>query len=347
VQLVYDSAGVAFGGASAFRVVDGHAIAPIVAQLDSIFSFAAPRRCLIAAQGSAPDPADAVRRDSTLASALQMVRQLLRADAGCQVHPQLGQAVLALFTPTSPLWQLDDVMQRRVVLMAARHAAGQPAFNTPEAVSAVRARFDASIAVARDTAQRFDLYVSAAGTFMPADTVAAQSYTARFVAESYAHPRVLPLLRLTGYNRVLRPGNAVPAFNVSSLDAGSPAVSNTSMLGRVYLLDVWATWCRDCIVELPAMRALQARYAPRGLQLVSISVDEQQATASRFRSGREQMPWIHGWAGVWPDGEGPLAAFEVAWLPTTILVGKDGRILALAPKLESPEFAALVEQALR
>ena len=347
VQLVYDSTGVAFGGSSGFRVTDGHPIGPVVAQLDSIFSFAPRRRCLIAAQGTAPVAADAVRGDSSLAASLQLVRNLLRADAECQVHPVLGRTVLALFTPGSPLWQFDDVMQRRVLLTAARHAAGQPGFNTPDAVSAVRARFDAGIAAARDSTARHDLYVRAAETFMPADTVAAQLYAARFVAESYDHPRVRPLLKLTGYNRVLQPGRAVPAFSVAALDAGKAALTNRALLGRAYLLDVWATWCIDCLVAIPALQALQATYGARGLQIVSVSVDEQQATVDRFRSSRETMPWMHAWAGAWPDGEGPLAGFEAAWLPTTILVGKDGRILAVAPKLESAEFAALVEQALR
>jgi hypothetical protein len=95
------------------------------------------------------------------------------------------------------------------------------------------------------------------------------------------------------------------------------------------------------------MRALHERYGPRGLQLVSVSVDEERATADRFRTVREPMPWLHGWVGVWPENEGPLGAFEVARLPTTILVGRDGRIIALTPKLDSPAFAALIEEALR
>jgi thiol-disulfide isomerase/thioredoxin len=158
---------------------------------------------------------------------------------------------------------------------------------------------------------------------------------------------VLPLLKLTGYNRVLQPGMMVPAFTVPSMDSGAAPISSVSLRGRVYLLDVWATWCPDCIVELPALRALQTRFGPRGLTILSVSVDEEQGTADRFRRVREPMPWTHAWAGVWPDGEGPIAALEAAWLPTTILVGRDGRILALAPTLESPGFAALIEQALK
>lgn len=347
VRLVYDSSLVAVGGASSFRVVGSHPVAPVIAQLDSIFAFSSRKRCILAAQAPPIDPADATLPDTSLTERLRLVRRFLTADAECQVHPALGALVVAQFTPGSPLWQLDDVMRRRVLLLAARQASGQTRFNTPAAVSLVRERFDASLAAAADTAERFDLYVAAAETFMPADTVTAQGYTARFVAESYDHPRVLPLLRLTGYNRVLQPGRLVPAFRVPSMDSTTVMISDTSLRGRVYLLDVWATWCRDCIVELPALRALHERFGKSGLTLLSISVDEEQGTADGFRRVREPMPWTHGWAGVWPDGEGPMAGFEVTWLPTTILVGKDGRILALAPKLESAEFAALVAQALK
>jgi cytochrome c biogenesis protein CcmG, thiol:disulfide interchange protein DsbE len=347
VQLVFDSAAVGYGGKSALRVTDGHPIGAVVAELDSMFALPARKRCK---RGDVIPPinlADAVIADTTLSAKLQLIRRFLLADAQCQTHAPLGQAVLSLFVPTSPLWQIDDVMQRRVLLLAARHAAGQREYNTPDAVLAMRERFDASLAAAADTAARFDLYVSAAENFMPFDTVVAQSYAAKFVAESYDHPRVIPLLSLTGYNRVLQPGRIVPSFSVPSMDSAPNKISDVSLRGGVYLLDIWATWCPDCIREFPAMRDLQTKYGARGLQIVSVSVDELRATADRFRRVREPMPWTHAWAGKMPEGTGPLKDFEFTWLPTTILVGKNGRILAFAPKLESPEFAALIEEALR
>ena len=346
VRLVYDSSAVSIGGASALRVAGESPLARAVAQLDSIVAFEPVTRCLIAAQAPPIDPADARIADTTLTARLQLVRRLLRADASCQVHPALGEAVVAQFTPASPLWQFDDVMRRRVLLQAARQAAGTPRVHNPAAIASVRARFDAALTAAPDTAARRDLLVAAAETFMPEDTVTAQLYAARLVADAWDDARVPAMLRLTGYNRMLQPGRTVPSFRVASMDSAGRFITDASLRGKVYLLDVWATWCGDCIVELPALRALHTRYGRRGLTLLSVSVDEEQATADRFRRGRESMPWKHAWAGNAEDG-GPLAKFEVAWLPTTILVGRDGRILALAPKLDSPEFAATVERALR
>lgn len=345
VRLVYDSAQVAIGGMSSIAVDGDSPLARAVSQLDSIVRFEPASRCLVAALAPPVDPADARIADTSLTSRLQLVRRLLRADARCQQHPALGAAVLAQFTPTSPLWQLDDVMRRRVVLEAARQAAGMPRVNTPAAITEARARFDAAIAAAPDTAMRRDLLATAAETFMPEDTVTAQSYAARLVAENFDDARLQSVLKRTGFNRMLQPGRTVPAFRLASMDSAGKVITDVSLRGKAYLLDVWATWCGDCIVELPALRALHARYGKRGLVMLSVSVDEEQATADRFRKG-QPMPWRHAWAGNAEDG-GPLAAFEVAWLPTTILVGRDGKILAFAPRLESPEFATLVERALR
>jgi thiol-disulfide isomerase/thioredoxin len=347
VELTYDSTLVALGGDPAFSVVGAHPLAPVIAQLDSMLSRPPRRRCMLSAQAPPVDPAAAVLRDSGLSAQLALVRRLLLADAECQVHPALGTAVVGLFTPRSQLWQLDDVMRQRVIQVAARQATGEARFDTPASTRLLRGTFDAAIAAAPDTAARFDLYVAAAETFMPTDTVNAQHYTAEFVREAYAHPRVTPLLRLTGYNRVLQPGRTVPAFRIPTLGNPSVMISDVSLRGRVYLLDVWATWCPDCIVEIPALKALHEQYGKRGLRVISVSIDEEQGTVERYRRVRDPMPWTHSWIGVSPDESGPLAGFEVVWLPTTILVGKDGKILSLAPKLESEEFRTMIERALR
>ena len=347
VTLVYDSSLVTIGGMSGLRVLDGHPTTSAVAELDSLFAMPVRKRCLPGTKVVPVEASESVLRDSSVASQLQLIRRFLRADAECRTSVAIGMAVVNLFSPGSPLWALDDVMQRRVLQLAARHATGTPLYNSPASTALAKARFDRSIAAAPDTSARFDLYVMASETFMPTDTITAQSYTARFVAESYAHPRVLPLLRLTGYNRVLQPGRRIPAFRVVSMDDPLRFISDSSLRGGVYLLDIWASWCGDCIREFPAMRELHVKYGKRGLRIVSVSVDEQQQVADDFRKQREQMPWTHGWAGVSPEGEGPIAKLEAAWLPTTVLVARDGRILAFAPDLESAEFHAMIERALR
>lgn len=345
--LTFDLSGLVIGGEGSLRVLDGHPIAPVVAQLDSLLSAPPQRRCLLDAPAAPLPRNEATLRDSTLAAQLQLIRKLLDVDARCETQQQLGTAVAALFTPRSPLWELDDVMRQRVLPIASRHATGQARYASPAATALVRERFDAAIDTAPSGQLRRDRLIAAAESFMPADTVTAQRYAAAFVQDGADDPRLPALLRLTGYNRMLQPGRKVPAFRMTAMNSARSVLSDESLRGSVYLLDVWATWCQDCIVELPALTELHTRYGRRGLRVISVSVDAEQSTVERFRRTRNPMPWTHAWVGVDEANTGPLAPFEVVWLPTTILVGKDGTILSLAPKLASAEFRAVIERALR
>lgn len=43
--------------------------------------------------------------------------------------------------------------------------------------------------------------------------------------------------------------------------------------GKVVLVNFWATWCAPCVVEMPALDALQARYGSDQFEVVAISMD--------------------------------------------------------------------------
>ena len=124
-----------------------------------------------------------------------------------------------------------------------------------------------------------------------------------------------------------------------SFSAFDPAGSSSEFTGKDFAGTRFPIGAHLVLCEKPDHEALLTHGEGLGQVIAE--------TADRFRTTREQMPWMHAWAGAWPDGEGPLAGFEAAWLPTTILVGKDGRILAFAPKLDSAGFVALLEQALK
>lgn len=55
-----------------------------------------------------------------------------------------------------------------------------------------------------------------------------------------------------------------------------------AMNGKVTLVDFWASWCAPCKASFPAMAKLHAEYAPRGLQILAVSVDEKPNAAVAF-----------------------------------------------------------------
>ncbi len=76
-------------------------------------------------------------------------------------------------------------------------------------------------------------------------------------------------------------GLPAPTFTLAKLGGGEIALRD--LRGKVVLVNLWATWCAPCEQEMPAMQRLYAQLAPRGFELVAISVDEDAEAVERFR----------------------------------------------------------------
>jgi cytochrome c biogenesis protein CcmG/thiol:disulfide interchange protein DsbE len=64
-----------------------------------------------------------------------------------------------------------------------------------------------------------------------------------------------------------------PDFQATALATGK-VKTIADYKGRVVLLNVWATWCQPCRLEMPSMERLQHELGPEGLQIVAVSIDE-------------------------------------------------------------------------
>ncbi len=72
-------------------------------------------------------------------------------------------------------------------------------------------------------------------------------------------------------------GSAAPGFHATDLRTGH-ATTLADYRGKVVLLNVWATWCQPCRVEMPSMERLYRRLGDGGggdFRVVAVSIDEQ------------------------------------------------------------------------
>ena len=72
---------------------------------------------------------------------------------------------------------------------------------------------------------------------------------------------------------LIGPGSPTPDFHVMNARTGRPA-SLADYRGRVLLLNIWATWCDPCRIEMPAMEKLNEHLAGTDLRIVAVSVDK-------------------------------------------------------------------------
>ena len=115
-----------------------------------------------------------------------------------------------------------------------------------------------------------------------------------------------------------------PAPDVHFTDAVGDRHALDAFHGRYVLLNMWATWCGPCVNELPSLARL-AEFAP-GLKVLAIDTDHEKVDAAAFLKSHNA-----GSLPVYVDSDRMLLrSFVVPGLPTTILIGPDGKVIARA-----------------
>ena len=119
-------------------------------------------------------------------------------------------------------------------------------------------------------------------------------------------------------------GNAAPGFKLLRYDGGT--VSLAELRGKVVMLNFWATWCIPCAAEMPFLIRLARDYEPRGFVFLAVSEDERQTAQEQVSLFVAQIAPGLGRSVAFADGPTTLN-YAVEDLPTTYLIGRDGRIL--------------------
>jgi peroxiredoxin len=119
----------------------------------------------------------------------------------------------------------------------------------------------------------------------------------------------------------IRAGQPAPVFELPLLDGGT--VSLASLRGRVVLLNFWATWCKPCEDEMPAMQRLHAVFPGTDFQLVAVSVDASRDDVTTFRDrlGLEFPIALD-------PGKQVSEAYQSYRFPESYLIDREGRILS-------------------
>ncbi|MDR1936932.1 MAG: AhpC/TSA family protein [Tannerellaceae bacterium] len=121
-------------------------------------------------------------------------------------------------------------------------------------------------------------------------------------------------------------GKTFTDFEMSDPKGNTHKLSEYAGNGKVVLIDFWASWCPPCRRSIPYLREVYKQYKDKGFEIVGVSLD---------RTGEAWVKGIEDLQITWPQmsdlqywKSAGAALYGVNSIPHTVLVGRDGVILA-------------------
>jgi peroxiredoxin len=132
------------------------------------------------------------------------------------------------------------------------------------------------------------------------------------------------------------------APNFSAPNPNDIAVSLNTSLGKLTVLDFWASWCGPCRVDSPNLVKVYNTYKDKGLAIVGISLDQQKESWKKAIDN-DQLDWTHvSYLKRWDD---PIAAiFGVRSIPQLFLLDENG--VVIAKERHAADFIPVLEKIL-
>lgn len=141
-------------------------------------------------------------------------------------------------------------------------------------------------------------------------------------------------------------GSRAPDFHATTLTAPAVTRSLASYRGQVVLLNIWATWCGPCRIEMPSIETLHRELGPDGLKIVAVSIDNP-GTEQQIRDFAHEYDLTFD---ILHDPSGDIQqAYQTTGVPETFVIGRDGTIrkkVIGATRWDSPANRAVITQLL-
>lgn len=127
-------------------------------------------------------------------------------------------------------------------------------------------------------------------------------------------------------------------IDITGVTPTGSELSLSSLVGQTdyVLIDFWASWCGPCRRFVPVLKEIYASQPEGHLQILSCSVD-QDVMAWQVALNEEQMPWPQ----MREDADHKCSdKYKVQFIPHTVLINKEGKIVAVNP--EEPELEEIL-----
>ena len=131
-------------------------------------------------------------------------------------------------------------------------------------------------------------------------------------------------------------GSNAPAFDLKGVEGN---INLAKYQGKLVYLDFWASWCGPCRQSFPWMNELQSRYGAQGLQIIGVNLDQKNEDARQFLATTPARFLV----AFDPAGATPRS-YGVKGMPSSVLIGPDGKIIFEHAGFKEADRAALEEK---
>ena len=131
------------------------------------------------------------------------------------------------------------------------------------------------------------------------------------------------------------PNVADPRLDFTVMDQNGDPIKLSSLKGKVFLIDFWASWCGPCRVSNRQLIKIYKQYKEKGFEIFGVSLDEDKESWKKAIL-KDKITWLQG-----NDTGGWEAAAAIKWnveaLPSSFLVNKKGDVIAFDPDKDELE----------
>ncbi|WP_291053529.1 MULTISPECIES: TlpA disulfide reductase family protein [unclassified Empedobacter] len=121
------------------------------------------------------------------------------------------------------------------------------------------------------------------------------------------------------------PKELIKAPDFSLADINGKRFDLSDFKGKYVYMDIWATWCGPCKVQIPFMKELEKQFHNAPIHFVSVSLDKLEDKPIWEKMVREnQMSGVQLFAGR-EDNFG--FDYKIEYIPTFIILDKEGNIM--------------------
>jgi len=120
--------------------------------------------------------------------------------------------------------------------------------------------------------------------------------------------------------------------------------------GKLVVVNLWATWCAPCLIEIPDLMKLEKDLANLRVKLIGVSIDDPRGTTATISAMRDsRFPAYNTYARDKGELDALVSVVDPAWnevVPTTYILGRDGKVKTrIQGKKSLEEFKAAVAAA--